>query len=566
MRSLGRQGLEVQAGWCDPQAAAARSVYLRVIHDLPGPSLQHLAWRDRLLDVLVREDVDLVVPCNDPAVLCLQAQRGDFAAFAGRVYLLDDRVFRVGFSKHESYELARSLGIAVPRRIRIASLAELREAAAALPLPVLVKPPASFTPDRLRSKHHVRWARTPVELERHVRALLPWGDVAVEERVPGRGVGVEVLAHEGRILVAFQHERLHEPAGGGGSSYRRSVPLHPELLSATARFLEALRYTGVAMMEFRLDPATGRWAFIEINARFWGSLPLALAAGVDFPFWLYQMWVEGRRDFPQGYPADVRCRNLLRDGLWTVRQRRARRLDPALVVPWWRVAADLGRLAAGRDHCDTFVRDDPGPGFAELTRVPRRLVRLAIEAAVRLAASLPLLRRLSARRAQRALREARRVLFVCKGNVCRSPFAHRRAAALLPPDVRVASCGYYPEPDRPCPPVAIEVADELGVDLRSHRSRVLSPELLEEADAVFVFDEDNYLTLRARHPGARRKLHFLGALGPARLPVIRDPSGGDHPDFRTAYRAIDRCLTAALAGDRAAPPGPPRARAAASAG
>ena len=46
-------------------------------------------------------------------------------------------------------------------------------------------------------------------------------------------------------------------------------------------FLKELNYSGVAMIEYKLNPETGDWVFIEINARFWGSLPLAVAAGAD---------------------------------------------------------------------------------------------------------------------------------------------------------------------------------------------------------------------------------------------------------------------------------------------
>ena len=61
--------------------------------------------------------------------------------------------------------------------------------------------------------------------------------------------------------------------------------------------MRALRYTGVAMVEFKVNAKTGEFVLIEINGRFWGSLPLAVAAGANFPLWLYQMWVENREDF-----------------------------------------------------------------------------------------------------------------------------------------------------------------------------------------------------------------------------------------------------------------------------
>ena len=60
-----------------------------------------------------------------------------------------------------------------------------------------------------------------------------------------------------------------------------------------------LRYTGLIMVEFRINVETDDWALIETNGRFWGSLPLAVAAGVDFPRYLYEMLDRGSDDFSQ---------------------------------------------------------------------------------------------------------------------------------------------------------------------------------------------------------------------------------------------------------------------------
>ena len=79
--------------------------------------------------------------------------------------------------------------------------------------------------------------------------------------------------------------------------------------------MRALRYTGVAMVEFKVNAKTGEFVLIEINGRFWGSLPLAVAAGANFPLWLYQMWVENREDFSEKPKIGLYCRNLQAD--WT---------------------------------------------------------------------------------------------------------------------------------------------------------------------------------------------------------------------------------------------------------
>jgi protein-tyrosine-phosphatase len=146
---------------------------------------------------------------------------------------------------------------------------------------------------------------------------------------------------------------------------------------------------------------------------------------------------------------------------------------------------------------------------------------------------------------------ARSLLFVCLGNICRSPFAERLALTVLAPDRRATSAGHYPGPGRRTPPDAVAVARRFGVDLGPHRSRVLSSELLEQADAVFVCDQQNYRAIAATHPWAIERTHFLGALCPDGPLTIRDPFGSPAAAYETVYRQIADAIAAAQGG----PPG-----------
>jgi hypothetical protein len=129
------------------------------------------------------------------------------------------------------------------------------------------------------------------------------------------------------------------------------------------------------MAEFKVDPAHGRWVFIEVNARFWGSLPLAVAAGANFPLALYQFLVEGRTSFPHGYRKGLYCRNLSLDLEWQLANLGADRTDPTLATaPLARVVLEtLANLVLLRERSDTFTLDDLRPGFAELRQLGGRL-------------------------------------------------------------------------------------------------------------------------------------------------------------------------------------------------
>ena len=211
------------------------------------------------------------------------------------------------------------------------------------------------------------------DLESESRRLLADGSVLAQECFVGVGVGVELLALRGKVLVAFQHERVHQPPRGGASSYRKSVALRNDLVQAASRLVAALKFTGVIMIEFLVDPHSDDWRFVEMNGRFWGSLPLAVAAGADFPYHLYQLLVEGKEDFPARYREGLYCRNLIGDLAWAAENLRANHSDPTLAtVPWRRAIGELGHLLTMREKSDTFVTDDLRPGFAELAYYTRR--------------------------------------------------------------------------------------------------------------------------------------------------------------------------------------------------
>lgn len=122
-----------------------------------------------------------------------------------------------------------------------------------------------------------------VDFERHWDK---YGALLLQERIPseGQAFGVSLLYDSvGSHVASFEHRRLRQyPISGGPSTQRVSVALG-ELTSLSRRLLESLQWRGVAMVEWKYDPRSGTPLLLEINPRFWGSLALAVRAGVDFP-------------------------------------------------------------------------------------------------------------------------------------------------------------------------------------------------------------------------------------------------------------------------------------------
>jgi predicted ATP-grasp superfamily ATP-dependent carboligase len=215
------------------------------------------------------------------------------------------KTFRMGSDKAAMLRAAREAGLAVPETIL------LDDAEAELPdagfFPAVLKPHRSVVRGR---RFGVQFVNSPDQCKKAVRALPDAAfPVLLQRRVLGAGEGLFVLRWNGRVVAEFAHRRLREkPPEGGVSVYRESIALDGDLAQAGRRLLDALDWHGVAMIECKLDQATGRHVLMEINGRLWGSLQLAIDAGVDFPRLLVACALGQRVPAVTHYRAGVRSR------------------------------------------------------------------------------------------------------------------------------------------------------------------------------------------------------------------------------------------------------------------
>lgn len=385
IRSLGRRGDHVVAADAASPSAGMRSRFAAARVRYPSPTDDPAATGDALVRAAHDHRIDLIVPITDELILSLRDRLGELPAGC-QVAMPDAVAARTANDKRATVDLAASLGIPVPESVPAETREATRSAADRLGYPVVLKPMTS----RIRGEtggvqqYAVDYALDPAGLE---RALARLGDVGmlVQRFWPGEGQGVELLLDHGRPVAAFQHRRLREvPVTGGASSLRESVPLDPSLFAYSAELLGALGFHGLAMVEFRVGPEGP--VLMEINGRVWGSLPLAVAAGMDFPARLVDLYTQPSSvDGSPGsgwwtsavatdYATGIRARNLELDLVWIGSVLRGSRR--ASIVPGPRRRAALGAI---RDLVDPRIRDDilswsdPAPGAAELVRIAGKL-------------------------------------------------------------------------------------------------------------------------------------------------------------------------------------------------
>lgn len=303
IRSLGRQEIHtvVAAEHRSPPGFASR--YCDESVTTPDPRIDLDAYETAILDLAERPDVDTVLPFRETDAYVLSHNRRTLADHVGTPWPSFDTLRSVQ-DRVQLFEVAQDAGIPTPATGLLDDWDDWTRGVVVKPRYTVNVPEYGFDEYQPRESSNVYVASDDVDRSDIVAEM---GHVPiVQEYVPTPDeYGFFALYDHGDPVATFQHrQRRGWKYCGGPSAYRESVDI-PELEATGRRLLDELDWHGVAMVEFLRDPDTGEFKLMEVNPRFWSSLPFTIQAGVDFPY-LYWRQATGRPiETPPDYDVGV---------------------------------------------------------------------------------------------------------------------------------------------------------------------------------------------------------------------------------------------------------------------
>lgn len=322
LRSLRRHGVDTIVVSERASPAVACSRYCDELLRVPSPEASVREYGNALLELAEREDVTTVVPVRAEDVYVLSKHKRSFAKHVGTPWPTFEKLRRV-HDRVELFDVAESLNVPIPETKLLTewddwSGKQIVKGRYALLADAYLDAEMRVTADgdeRSMADGSLGGAVTPPSTRYLPPGTEPNVDALREQagHVPLVQEFMDdtdeyaffAIYDEGEPLATFQHRQIRGfKYSGGPSSFRKSVDI-PQLEREGRKLLDHLDWHGPAMVEFKRDSTTGEFKLMEINPRFWSSLPFSVRAGADFPLYYWLLATGRPHRIDPGYEVGV---------------------------------------------------------------------------------------------------------------------------------------------------------------------------------------------------------------------------------------------------------------------
>lgn len=321
VRSLGEHGISFSVGAERKTAMGLHSRYTKDTFVYTSPLVNKTKFVDDIIAEAERlGDKPLIYAFSDATFLPLMRHRIRVERVA-TLCIGDTPDIETAFNKKKTLNLAKELGITIPKTHILDDLDDIAALSKELVYPYIVKPQHSVAwKENVGYMGTVMFRHSPGDLMAYVsKVFTETGEMPLLQKyVGGVEYGVEFLCDKGKVRAHCVHKRIRSLHPLGGASVLKETVASTDIVKrmeqAATKLVKKLSWHGVIMVEFKVDERKEEPVLMEINGRFWGSLPLAVFAGVDFPYLYYRLATDLKADEEyQDYKVGVTSRHLLGD-------------------------------------------------------------------------------------------------------------------------------------------------------------------------------------------------------------------------------------------------------------
>ncbi len=268
------------------------SKYKKRFYKSPNPSYAEV-YANYLIDLAQKEKLHgwVIFPNNDEVIYVLSRFKHVLKEYY-RIPTQDWNITKKIYDKKYTYQIAKDNNIPIPKTYYTTNLRELLRLD--LKFPLVIKP--SIRPNfynKIKTKaFRINNEKELINTYNMVSSVIDHSEILVQEFIPGGPnylYSFSPFFKNGKVVtgVAARRTRQHPMDFGHASTFAELVYM-PELQRIAQKFLKLIDFYGIAEVEFMKDSRNGQYKLIEVNPRVWGWHTLAIAAGVDLPYLLYQ--------------------------------------------------------------------------------------------------------------------------------------------------------------------------------------------------------------------------------------------------------------------------------------
>jgi predicted ATP-grasp superfamily ATP-dependent carboligase len=311
IRSLGRKSIDIIGASNSSDDFPLYSKYCKSKIILRTDEKDTAKRISELLDIVKKHRPDVFLPIMSESILrVLSRNKAEFENYT-RLFVPSYEQFTALSNKAELIRHMLSVDIPTPKTFFIENDASLEIAKINAAFPVVIKPYIGEGAVGIRFVDH------PVDLyPQYQETVKLFGPCFVQEFINGSKYSAIYLFNgNAEPRRFFVHRAIREyPITGGPTCYLESVKYDP-IFEYGQKLLKAVDFYGLVDMEFIVDRNDGKPKIIDANPRFYGPIQCAISAGVDLPFDIFRMAMEGDIETDFTYQEGIRCRHLLFDDI-----------------------------------------------------------------------------------------------------------------------------------------------------------------------------------------------------------------------------------------------------------